>query len=132
MNELPHDGSDGRDAERVRAGLMATENALRARINEAEGTVTSLRGDCDLDAADVGVRNAATDRLQADADAARALLEQTSAALERLDDGSYGLCVSCGESVEAARLAALPYAAQCLACKVSGSPVRRGQKGRRA
>jgi RNA polymerase-binding transcription factor DksA len=38
------------------------------------------------------------------------------AALQRLDDGSYGRCVRCGESIAPARLQALPYAVQCIAC----------------
>ncbi|WP_432163570.1 TraR/DksA family transcriptional regulator [Streptomyces tendae] len=132
MSASSHDGSEGHEARWVRESLVATEHVLRTRIHDADRSATGLRGDCDLDAADAAVRSAATDRLQVDADEAKALLEQTRAALERLDDGTYGLCVSCGEAVEAARLRALPYAAQCLACKVAGGPSRGGRKPRRA
>ena len=38
------------------------------------------------------------------------------AALQRLADGSYGRCVTCGEPIAPRRLAALPYATQCIAC----------------
>ena len=37
-------------------------------------------------------------------------------ALQRLADGSYGRCVTCGEPIAPRRLAALPYATQCIAC----------------
>jgi DnaK suppressor protein len=38
------------------------------------------------------------------------------AALRRLDDGTYGICVTCDEPIAPARLAALPYALQCIKC----------------
>ena len=37
-------------------------------------------------------------------------------ALARIDDGSYGECVRCGESIAAARLEARPEAALCINC----------------
>lgn len=43
-------------------------------------------------------------------------LDEVDAALERLDAGTYGLCVTCGRSIHPARLEARPYAAQCLTC----------------
>lgn len=37
-------------------------------------------------------------------------------ALARLDAGTYGLCVRCGEPIPAARLEALPMATMCVPC----------------
>lgn len=48
---------------------------------------------------------------------AQRLLEQVRDAMERLDDGTYGKCESCGESIDPARLEALPYATLCLRCQ---------------
>jgi RNA polymerase-binding protein DksA len=39
------------------------------------------------------------------------------AALQRLDDGSYGACVQCGEPVGVPRLLAQPSAARCINCQ---------------
>ena len=36
-------------------------------------------------------------------------------ALERLDEGTYGMCIDCGRPIEPARLQAVPWAAYCLA-----------------
>lgn len=36
-------------------------------------------------------------------------------ALRRLDEGTYGTCVVCGEQIPEERLAAIPYATLCLA-----------------
>ena len=42
------------------------------------------------------------------------LLEQVDAALERLDDGSYGICESCHDTIERDRLIADPLVRVCL------------------
>ena len=39
------------------------------------------------------------------------------AALERLDEGSYGQCESCEGDISTARLKALPWASRCLSCE---------------
>lgn len=50
-------------------------------------------------------------------DNARDLLDRVNRALERIGDGTYGKCESCGKSIEAARLRALPHAVLCISCK---------------
>lgn len=39
------------------------------------------------------------------------------AALQRIADGSYGLCLQCGVSIPAARLHAQPTADRCIGCQ---------------
>ena len=48
---------------------------------------------------------------------ARELLDLSQNALARIDDGSYGVCVSCGQPIGKARLQAFPRATLCVACK---------------
>ncbi len=38
------------------------------------------------------------------------------AALSRIEDGTYGLCDSCGKEIGEARLAAVPEATRCVNC----------------
>jgi RNA polymerase-binding protein DksA len=45
------------------------------------------------------------------------LLQAIDAALTRVDDGSYGACVSCGQPIRSERLEALPWTTQCIDCK---------------
>lgn len=49
--------------------------------------------------------------------AARRQLQETEAALERLDDGSYGTCATCREPISPERLEILPAAELCVACQ---------------
>lgn len=42
--------------------------------------------------------------------------EQVVAALERMEDGTYGICQNCQGPISDARLEAMPHAALCMAC----------------
>lgn len=44
------------------------------------------------------------------------LLHKVERALARVDDGSYGICESCGSEIPMARLEVLPYATMCVTC----------------
>lgn len=46
----------------------------------------------------------------------RTEIRQIEDALRRLEDGSYGNCIRCGEPVAVRRLEALPHAALCIDC----------------
>jgi DnaK suppressor protein len=56
--------------------------------------------------------------------------ETVQHALEKFDDGTYGICESCGASIELARLEALPEARYCLDCQ-SRRETTRGRESRR-
>lgn len=43
-------------------------------------------------------------------------LTLVKAALNRLENGSYGVCVRCGEAITPARLTAVPFAVACSGC----------------
>ncbi|HEY7017192.1 MAG TPA: TraR/DksA C4-type zinc finger protein [Gaiellaceae bacterium] len=44
-------------------------------------------------------------------------LSEIDAALKRIEDGTYGTCVNCGEPIAQERLEALPWATLCIDCK---------------
>ena len=56
---------------------------------------------------------------------ARATVVEIDRALQKIEDGSYGVCEQCGEMIPDARLQALPYAALCVSCKSGGLSSRR-------
>ena len=51
---------------------------------------------------------------------ARETVKQIDAALERIEDGTYGFCVTSGEPIPQARLKAIPWAAQRVEVKAGG------------
>jgi DnaK suppressor protein len=44
-------------------------------------------------------------------------LELVEAALARLEDGTFGRCLRCGQEIAPGRLEALPWAAFCIVCQ---------------
>jgi DnaK suppressor protein len=50
-------------------------------------------------------------------DRSAAHLAELEAAIGRLDDGSYGICIRCHRPVAPERLEALPWAAHCIECQ---------------
>ena len=43
-------------------------------------------------------------------------LAEVDVALVRLETGTYGVCISCGEVIPDARLEAMPAASRCISC----------------
>lgn len=56
---------------------------------------------------------------------ARATVVEIDRALQKIEDGTYGTCEQCGQTIPDARLQALPYAALCVTCKSGGLSSRR-------
>ena len=49
----------------------------------------------------------------------QALLDEIEHALQRLDEGTYGVCSECGQPIPEKRLEAIPWAVRDLACEAS-------------
>jgi RNA polymerase-binding protein DksA len=45
------------------------------------------------------------------------LLQAIDAALQRIEDGTYGICQNCGQPIGEERLEALPWTTRCIDCK---------------
>jgi DnaK suppressor protein len=45
------------------------------------------------------------------------LIKKIKKALERIDNGTFGICESCGEEIGIERLKARPVTSQCIECK---------------
>ena len=45
------------------------------------------------------------------------LIRQIAGSLARLEDGTYGLCVSCGLPIAAVRLDSVPWTPHCIRCQ---------------
>jgi DnaK suppressor protein len=50
-------------------------------------------------------------------DRERKLIAKMQEAIKRIDDGTFGLCDSCGGSISEKRLQARPVTTQCIDCK---------------
>jgi RNA polymerase-binding protein DksA len=50
-------------------------------------------------------------------DNAGQVLSEIDAALQRIEDGTYGICSNCGDEIPRERLEANPWASLCIDCK---------------
>ena len=48
---------------------------------------------------------------------AEVIVREIDDALARIDAGTYGTCIRCGQPIPDERLAAVPYAVLCVSCK---------------
>ena len=69
------------------------------------------------DQADAGTKTFEREHEMSLAANSRDLLSQVERALQRLDNGSYGICENCGNPIGKARLQAFPRATLCVSCK---------------
>lgn len=111
------------DLDFARRELEAQLDRLNGELAELEKTREKAREQKD-EYAGYGnhVGEAATETFEAERDLAlidkiEGMRDQVTAALKRVDDGSYGVCLTCGQPIPKERLEALPFAGQCLSCK---------------
>jgi RNA polymerase-binding protein DksA len=109
------------ELDEVRGELNRERERLRSELNLAEVELAGLMRDAGdgagNDQADVGSTTFERDHEMSLANNARDMLAQTEHALERIDNGSYGICESCGQPIGKMRLMAFPRATLCLSCK---------------
>lgn len=86
--------------------------ALKKNGSEASGNLSSMP----IHMADIGSDNFEQEFNLSLMESEESVLAQIEQALERVEEGSYGVCEECGVKIPKARLNAIPYAAMCVKC----------------
>jgi DnaK suppressor protein len=109
------------ELKKVSQQLQQEVAGLTTDIVEAESAIAERLGDAAVDAgddpADAGAKTFQREHELALTQNARELLALTERALARMDDGTFGVCESCGQPIGKARLQAFPRATLCVTCK---------------
>jgi RNA polymerase-binding protein DksA len=84
-------------------------------VRETEAAIAAMEAEQAEDADEA--TDSEADREEALVEAAQERRAEAVAALARIDAGSYGVCVDCGETIGVERLEFRPEAARCLACQ---------------
>ena len=108
-----------RQLEEERAQLVVQAERLEADFRDESWK--ERRSD---DEAEIGSAISERERAMSLAQHARTQVATIEEALERMDAGTYGSCVSCGELIERARLEARPQSLLCLECQRARERVR--------
>ena len=113
----------GIDVAKLKAQLMEQRDALRDVADSTKEAAQPV----ELDQTRVG-RVSRMDAMQAQAmakesDRRRQLaLQRIDSALQRIEDGEYGLCAACDEPISAGRLEVDPGASLCIECASRADP----------
>ena len=104
----------------TRTELNKFQTVLNAKLNQATQTLgrredlTMERTPDALDEVQLATtREVSTRNLERES----GLLREVLAALGRIDDSSYGVCLQCQEEISQKRLKAVPWATFCIACQ---------------
>jgi DnaK suppressor protein len=114
-----------RDLQRFRKILLEQRNQLLG--NAAKALQGEIQIDPDdfpdeIDTASSEINLAITGRLR---ERERGLINKIDAALEKIEEGEYGTCESCGEDIDIKRLEARPVAELCIDCKSEQEKIER-------
>jgi RNA polymerase-binding protein DksA len=104
------------DYEPIRQQLTARYAAIQQRLQKITHDVQHVNEPLNADFAEQAVQRENDEVLDALDNSIRTELEQIQVTLQRLDDGTYGVCDGCGKPIPIQRLAALPHANRCVAC----------------
>lgn len=96
------------------------EKRLIARLNELNSRLEAIEDDLD-EPADPDAEERATERegdevLESLGNAGLMEIRMIQAALARIKDGTFGICVNCGEDISEERLELVPHAPRCRHC----------------
>lgn len=98
------------------------EAVLRARLDELEGRLhvidDELESHSSPDWEEMAVERESDEVLEDLGNAGKLEIEQIRAALGRIEDGTYGECVKCGDDISEERLDVLPATPFCRNCAV--------------
>ncbi|HKX48373.1 MAG TPA: TraR/DksA C4-type zinc finger protein [Gaiellaceae bacterium] len=108
------------DTEHFRALLELERNRLeraRAAVHH-DGSLLEETGDLAIGSGD-HIADSASETYLRELDGgleenADHILAEIRAALARIEEGTYGLCVTCGKPIAVERLEAVPWAARCI------------------
>ncbi|KRA82732.1 TraR/DksA family transcriptional regulator [Altererythrobacter sp. Root672] len=98
----------------------AAKSRLEAQLAELQGRLerieTDLAEPLNPDLPEQATEMQDDDSLGGQAELVARQIASTERALERIEDGSYGVCVQCGADIAEGRLEARPEAALCIEC----------------
>lgn len=97
----------------MREWLLKRREELQHRLDSIK---RDLATELDSDFAEQAVEQENRDVLQQLGSEAEQEITKINRALIRMDEGEYGYCADCGETINPERLNARPYSTRCLPC----------------
>lgn len=102
--------------DQVREQLLQRQQMLEARADKTARDASHRDEAVSADFAEQAGERENDDVLRTISAESRHEIQQIHQALQRLDEGSYGECSSCGVDIGEERLQAVPYTTLCIKC----------------
>jgi len=108
---------DKKKLEAFKKRLEARQQELRRNVSRTQQDGRSSDEDSAQDIADKAASSYNKEFLFHQSNAERQLLQMVEGALARIQDGSLGQCISCGQEINPKRLEAVPWTRHCIECQ---------------
>lgn len=108
---------DKKKVESFRRRLEERQQALRKTVSRTEEDGRIADQDSAQDIADRAASSYTKEFLFSQSNNERQLLQMVETALQRIREGTFGLCVSCGNEINPRRLEAVPWTRYCIECQ---------------
>ncbi len=104
------------DFKQVRENLIELLEELDGRLKHITDDVKHLDSPLSKDFAEQAVEAENDEVLDALGNSTRTEIEKIKKAILRIDGGTFGICLSCGQPIKKERLKAIPFSSQCIHC----------------
>ncbi len=108
---------DKKKLEAFKKRLEARQQELRRNVSRTQQDGRTSDEDSAQDIADKAASSYNKEFLFHQSNAERQLLQMVEGALARIQDGSFGQCISCGQEINPKRLEAVPWTRHCIECQ---------------
>jgi len=108
---------DKKKLKQYESKLVERRNALLGMVERTEDYGREADRDVSQDPADKASNSYTKELLFSQSTNERNTLKLIEEALDRLDEGSFGECINCGDDIQPKRLDAIPWAPHCIRCQ---------------
>lgn len=115
---------DARTIDKLKATLLERRDELKRELEHLDSELIDLsvdqedeRGSAGNHFADDGSSLGEQERISTVGNDFRDQIQLIDAAIQRMSEGTYGICQRCGQPIAEERLEALPFAAYCISCQ---------------
>jgi DnaK suppressor protein len=108
---------DKKKLEYFRKRLEVRQQELRRMVSRTEQDGRTVDEDSAQDIADRAASSYTKEFLFHQSNNDRQLLAMVESALDRIRQGTFGECISCGKEINAKRLEAVPWTRHCIECQ---------------
>jgi RNA polymerase-binding transcription factor DksA len=104
------------DIEEIKNNLLKTKEEIEILLNEIEESTNVIKENPEIEQSDLAEQLEEKQDFFAKKTLLQERLEKINSALERIEKGTYGICIKCGGKIEEQRLKIDPTIELCRKC----------------